>query len=132
MYDQAPFRSRIEGKELSVKKLGTLSLSALPLQEVLRGTTAPSGPGWKVAASEDNFILFTQLVSSSGAMRDDYYEYLLAIGRKLVIISFSEGEARIVQVGAWNEFPRDLIISIANRAAELVTVERKPFVWAKS
>ena len=73
--------------------------------------------------------MFTQLVSDSWLMRDGYYEYLLAIDEDLLVIAWESSQAKLLRVGAWTKFPREVVIALADRGAAIVTVAKQPFQW---
>lgn len=100
--------------------------------------TLPTSPDWAVAASPDHRVVFTQLISTSAAMRDGAYEYLLLIDGRPIIIAFqlgapdTPGHAWILPTGAWRAFPLPLLQALADRAAIISTNDRQPFVWRPS
>jgi hypothetical protein len=63
-------------------------------------------------------------------MRDGYYEYLLAIDEDLLVIALESGRARLLRVGAWTKFPREVVIALADKGATIVTVAKQPFQWS--
>ena len=113
---------------LKLVPLAETWLATLPITTVTRLTTPPSAPTWECAINGEYKVLFTQLISDTDLMRDDYYEYLLAIHDKLMIISWN-GKASLEKVGAWKEFPQSELVKLANRCAELTTYNQKPFLW---
>ena len=122
------FSGSISSIPLKQVPLAETWLATLPIATVTRLTTPPSDPTWRCAINVEYKVLFTQLISDTYQMRDYYYEYLLAIDDKLMIISWN-GKASLEKVGAWKELPLSELVKLANRCAELTTYDQKPFLW---
>lgn len=94
-------------------------------------TWLSSDPSWRCAVNYEHKLIFTQLTSDVHLMRDFYYEYLLAIGDKIIIISWDSGEAHINNVEAYQEFDINELKELINRCAELTTYNHERFSWKK-
>jgi len=85
--------------------------------------------GWAVAVNLKHRVLFTQLVSNTGEMRERVYYYLLAIGPDIVVIEWNDPTARILP-GLWStKYSSKAIRQCADAAAMLITSNRKRFKW---
>jgi hypothetical protein len=64
--------------------LGQLNLSLLSLNDDQIPTFAKY-PNWKCAVDEKGAVLVFQLISSTGEMRDGFYNYVVATGSRMYV-----------------------------------------------
>lgn len=93
-------------------------LSTLSLNAITQHTCLPMNPTWKCVVNFEYKLIFTQLLSGS-LMRDFYYEYLLAIGDRLIIIAWDNGMTSIKNVKAYEDFDIDGLKKLINRCSKL-------------
>ncbi|MEO0443553.1 MAG: hypothetical protein AAFZ92_07405 [Pseudomonadota bacterium] len=84
---------------------------------------------WKCAVNEADGILFTQLISSTGEMRDDYYYYLMLIDNNPIFILYNSGYAGVLNMGAAKEYELSFIIKYAVEASKIVTANESPILF---
>lgn len=103
-------------------------LPAISLRGVPHATEMPTSPSWPCAIDPARRVLFTQLVSSLGQMRDGYYEYLLAIdGHVLVVVH--DGDARLQLPPGWDAFRHDEVRDLVDRCAVITCCDQQAFSW---
>lgn len=61
---------------------------------------------WKAVAEDRRGLLVTQLLGSSGEMRDGTYHYLVAANRHLYVVRDGGGDTRIVESGSDGSYPQ--------------------------
>lgn len=84
---------------------------------------------WPAVVCRAERVLFTQLISSSMAMRDFLYDYLLAIGDDLIIVALDGNRARIVRTTTSRRYPQDVLRSLVDKAVQQTRGADRPFVW---
>lgn len=116
-------------RQLEDTWFGELDLSAAGIEQWRVPKHQPLG--WKAAVNSKHKVLFTQLLSNSAEMRDRIYYYLLAIGSDVLLIQVNEPDARILPSGAHDTHSPETVWELANTAAMVVTLDKKPFRFVR-